>query len=164
MKSATTSIASIEKQKLCNFYTEGDLNFNSTLLYKGVLQDKNTLAWSDRINSSISYFIKDYSLKLYIILFALLLFSSGFGFAQYTGTQVIVTNAGGVNLAANGTYSYTGMSNSRPYYSFGAYRVEYRDDGLGYGFEWEIWECSNKCVISFSRLMNPFLWGVPWRP
>jgi hypothetical protein len=25
-------------------------------------------------------------------------------------------------------------------------------------------ECSNKCVISFSRLMNPFLWGVPWRP
>lgn len=146
MKSATTSIASIEKQKLCNFYTKGDLNFNPTLLYKGVLQDKNTLAWNDSMNSSISYFIKDYSLKLYIILIIFFyLFSSGFVIAG-TGDKVTVSGGATSGAGANGDYFYAGTTNvggtDRAYYDMpsSVYRIEYRYNS-GYGVtEWEVWE------------------------
>ncbi|MDP3913112.1 MAG: choice-of-anchor D domain-containing protein [Bacteroidota bacterium] len=72
------------------------------------------------------------------LLFSFFLFLSGFVFAQYSNTQVVVAGAG--IGAVNGTYVYAGMSNSRPYYSFGIYRVEYKDGDDGFGLEWKIWD------------------------
>jgi len=65
-------------------------------------------------------------------LLMVLAFSAGTMYAQ---TQISLT--GGGSTAANGTYTYAGLSNSKPYFTNGIYRVEYRDGG--FGLEWEVW-------------------------
>ncbi|MFA6596938.1 MAG: T9SS type A sorting domain-containing protein [Ignavibacteriaceae bacterium] len=75
-----------------------------------------------------------------VTVFILLLDCTTLSFAQ-TAT-VSGAGTGGVN----GTYTQAGTSNSRPYFTYGIYRLEYRDGG--YGIEWEIWD-TNESNLSY---------------
>lgn len=48
------------------------------------------------------------------------------------------TVSGAGTGGVNGTYTQAGTSNSRPYFTYSIYRLEYRDGGSG--IEWEIWD------------------------
>src|SRR5687767_3266142 len=61
--------------------------------------------------------------------------------------QITVSGAG--RTAVNGTYTFGGTFNSRPYYTFGTYRIQYRDGG--WGLEWEIWNTSNSVVYYYNN-------------
>lgn len=61
-----------------------------------------------------------------------ILITAGLANAQNT---ISVSGAG--TSAVNGTYTYGGISNSKPYYTYGIYRVEWRNS------EWEIWNTTN---------------------
>lgn len=52
-----------------------------------------------------------------------------------------ITVSGAGSSAVNGTYTYGGISNGYPYYTYSNYRVEYRD--AGFGLEWNIWIVTN---------------------
>jgi hypothetical protein len=69
----------------------------------------------------------------------MLLLTTSLANAQNT---ISVSGAGDINV--NGTYTYAGISNSRPYYTKGSYRIEYRYDDWSYGFDlWMIWNTSD---------------------
>lgn len=72
-----------------------------------------------------------YTLYLSASILAILI-TAGLANAQNT-----ITVSGAGTSAVNGTYTYGGTSNSRPYYTYGIYRVEYRNS------EWEIWNTTN---------------------
>jgi hypothetical protein len=61
--------------------------------------------------------------------------------------QIVVS--GGGQAAANGTYTYAGISNSRPYYTFGTYRIQYQNSCCG--FAWELWNTSNSRVHYYNN-------------
>jgi hypothetical protein len=67
-----------------------------------------------------------------VLVMIIFLMAAGTSQAQ---DQITVSGAG--TTAVNGTYTYVGTMNSRPYYDFGTYRIGYRD--IGYGLEWEIY-------------------------
>lgn len=75
------------------------------------------------------------SINQKFILTLMLFLYAGFIGSIYAQSSVVVTNAEDVNV--NGTYTEAGTSNSRPYFAFGNYRLEYRDSG--FGLEWEVW-------------------------
>ncbi len=59
------------------------------------------------------------------------------------GQNTIAVSGAGI-AAVNGTYTYAGISNSRPYYTKGSYRIEYRNDWWNMSMDiWMIWNTSD---------------------
>ena len=68
-----------------------------------------------------------------------ILITAGLANAQNT---ISVSGAG--TAGANGTYTYVGMSNSRPYYTNGSYTLEYRYDFNNWDdYVWMIYSSSS---------------------
>lgn len=88
-----------------------------------------------------------------------ILITAGLASAQNT-----ITVSGAGTAGANGTYTYAGMSNSRPYYTNGSYTLEYRYD-INYwdDYVWMIYSSSstNYLYYKYSGSSTPVLstWG-----
>src|SRR5690349_1980214 len=65
----------------------------------------------------------NYTKYLPAIIIGLLMLTAGLASAQNT-----ITVSGAGSPGANGTYTYQGISNGKPYYDNGDYRIEYRYD------------------------------------
>jgi hypothetical protein len=93
--------------------------------------------------------MKNFYLKYYLpaAIIGMFLLTAGLANAQNT-----ITVSGAGTGAVNGTYTYAGISNSRPYYTYGIYRVEYRNS------EWEIW---NSTIPGFTGILY---YGSPASP
>lgn len=87
----------------------------------------------------------------------LILLTTGLANGQNT---IAVSGAG--TSAVNGTYTYAGMSNSRPYYTMGGYRLEYLFNDDEFSYAWHIYASSpnNAQYISFSSSSAPV--GITW--
>lgn len=72
----------------------------------------------------------------YYLIFFILLILLDCTASLFAQNKLVVSGAG--TAAVNGTYTEAGTANSRPYYTLGNYRIEYRDGG--FGLEWEIWD------------------------
>ena len=71
------------------------------------------------------------------IIIGLLMLTTGLASAQNT-----ITVSGTSDV--NGTYTFQGISNGKPYYTNGDYRIEYRYDWWTYGMDiWMIWNTSD---------------------
>lgn len=97
-----------------------------------------------------------YSFHLLASILALLV-TTGLANAQNT-----ITVSGAGTSGANGTYTYAGMSNSRPYYTNGSYTLEYRLDMNNYeDYVWMIYSSSstNYLYSRYSTSSTPVISG-----
>ena len=85
--------------------------------------------------------MKNFYLKHYLpaVIIGMFLMTASLANAQNT---IAVSGAG--TAAVNGTYTYAGMSGSRPYYTNGIYRVEYRNrlgrmGNIEFNDTWVLW-------------------------
>ena len=90
--------------------------------------------------------------------------------ACLANAQNTISVSGAGTSGANGTYTYGGMSNSRPYYTKGSYIIEYRNY-LDWGLVWGLYTNVNTPLyVRFSSASTPILsswiddYGLPSTP
>lgn len=127
-----------------DYNTKSDLNSKSSPFLDGEQQDRKVIERKEKTTGFLPHIIKGFSLKLNILVTAILLFTSTFVFAG-VGDKVTVTGGASTAAGANGDYFYAGTTNVdgtlRDYYDMpsSTYRIEYRNNP-SYGNEWEVWE------------------------